>query len=446
MYTVGYANPGGKGAKAVDGQPGWQSGGSYLTPEGENLTDEIAKAGYLRTVQDWIIRPQLRTISGVAGVYSIGGYAKTFVVEPDPVKLSNYGISYSELGEALENANLAVGANFFNRAGEAYLVRADARIRSVEEIRNAVAATRGGVPITVGQIATVKVGGDLRTGAASMSGDEAVVGTALMLIGENSRIVAKAVGDKLDQIAKTLPHGVKVQVVLDRAKLVNATVITVERNLTEGAILVAAALFLLLGNWRAAIIAVLVIPFSFLMMAMGMNAFRVPGNLMSLGAPAAVGFICLAGVAVLNGLVVMTAIRERLEAGLALTVAIREGAGDEGCRGQCLMQELGQDLGRGGEHHAGREILHRADQSFVAATRMFDVPDVLEPFVPDVLPSPEEEDDAKTENGARRRALEAPFAVVEKYDRYVRGVSPSDTPQGVKSPEFPRVMVVLSDK
>jgi cobalt-zinc-cadmium resistance protein CzcA len=284
MYTVGYANPGGKGAKTADGQPGWQSDGSYLTPEGEKLTDEVAKAGYLRTVQDWIIRPQLRTVSGVAGVDSIGGYAKTFVVEPDPVKLSNYGISYSELGEALENANLAVGANFFNRAGEAYLVRADARIRSVEEIRNAVAATRGGVPITVGQIATVKVGGDLRTGAASMNGDEAVVGTALMLIGENSRIVARAVGDKLDQVAKTLPPGIRVQVVLDRAKLVNATVSTVERNLTEGAILVAGALFLLLGNWRAAIIAVLVIPFSFLMMAMGMNAFRVPGNLMSLGA------------------------------------------------------------------------------------------------------------------------------------------------------------------
>ncbi|WCM26110.1 CusA/CzcA family heavy metal efflux RND transporter [Sphingomonas sp. QA11] len=284
MYTVGYANPDGKGAKKVDGQPGWQSDGSYLTPEGERLTDEIAKAGYLRTVQDWIIRPQLRTVSGVAGIDSIGGYAKTFVVEPDPVKLSNYGISYSELGEALENANVAVGANFFNRAGEAYLVRADARIRSVEEIRNAVAATRGGMPVTVGQIANVKVGGDLRTGAATMNGDEAVVGTALMLIGENSRVVAKAVGDKLGQVAKTLPPGIKVQVVLDRAKLDNATVSTVERNLTEGALLVAAALFLLLGNWRAAIIAVLVIPFSFLMMAMGMRAFGVPGNLMSLGA------------------------------------------------------------------------------------------------------------------------------------------------------------------
>ncbi len=284
MYTVGYANPDGKGAQRTDGQPGWQTDGSYLTADGARLTDEVAKAGYLRTVQDWIIRPQLRTVAGVAGIDSIGGYAKTFVVEPDPVRLSSYGISYGELSEALENANLAVGANFFNRAGEAYLVRADARIRSADEIRNAVVATRGGIPITVEQIADVKIGGDLRTGAASMNGDEAVVGTALMLIGENSRVVAKAVGDKLDQIAKTLPPGIEVQVVLDRAKLVNATVATVERNLTEGALLVAASLFLLLGNWRAAIIAVLVIPFSFLMMAIGMNAFRVPGNLMSLGA------------------------------------------------------------------------------------------------------------------------------------------------------------------
>nr|WP_293862223.1 CusA/CzcA family heavy metal efflux RND transporter [Sphingomonas sp. SCN 67-18] len=284
MYTVGYANPDGRGAKKVAGQPGWQPDGSYLTAEGDRLTDEVAKAGYLRTVQDWIIRPQLRTVPGVAGVDSIGGYAKTFVVEPDPVKLSSYGISYTELGQALEAANLAVGANYFNRGGEAYLVRADARIRSVDEIRNAVAATRGGIPITIGQIANVRIGGDLRTGAASMNGQEAVVGTALMLIGENSRVVAQAVNERLDQVKSTLPPGVEVKVVLDRAKLVNATVGTVERNLTEGALLVAASLFLLLGNWRAAIIAVLVIPFSFLMMAMGMNAFRVPGNLMSLGA------------------------------------------------------------------------------------------------------------------------------------------------------------------
>ncbi|MCP9223863.1 CusA/CzcA family heavy metal efflux RND transporter [Erythrobacter sp. LQ02-29] len=284
MYTVGYTNPDGKGAKKVAGQPGWQPDGSYLTPEGDLLTDEVAKAGYLRTVQDWIIGPQLKAVPGVAGVDSIGGYAKTFVVEPDPTKLTNFGISYSELGEALEKANLAVGANYYNRGGEAYLVRVDARARSVDEIRNAVAATRGGVPITIGQIANVKIGGDLRTGAGSLNGKEAVIGTVLMLINENSRIVAEDVSARIDQVSKTLPPGVEAKIVLDRAELVSATVGTVERNLTEGALLVAASLFLLLGNWRAAIIAALVIPFSFLMMAMGMNSFGVPGNLMSLGA------------------------------------------------------------------------------------------------------------------------------------------------------------------
>ena len=284
MYTIDFAKPDRQGARKVSNGPGWQPDGSYLTPEGERLTDPVQKAGYLRTVQDWIIAPQLRAVPGVAGVDSIGGFAKTFVVQPDPAKLASYGISYSELGQALQRANVAVGANFYNRGGEAYLVRVDARVRTAEEIRNSVAATRQGVPITVGQIAEVKVGGDLRTGAASMNGEEAVIGTVLMLIGENSRIVAEAVGEKLSAIEGTLPPGVEVKVALDRAKLVSATVGTVERNLTEGALLVAASLFLFLGNWRAALIAVLVIPFSFLMMAMGMNTFGVPGNLMSLGA------------------------------------------------------------------------------------------------------------------------------------------------------------------
>src|SRR3546814_829068 len=172
MYTVGYTNPDGKGAKKIAGQPGWQPDGSYLTSEGDRLTDEVQKAGYLRTVQDWIISPQLKAVPGVAGVDSIGGYAKNFVVETDPTKLTNFGISYSELGEALEKANLAGGANFYNRGGEAYLVRVDARARSVDEIRNAVAATRGGVAITVGQIANVRIGGDLRQGAGSKHGEE----------------------------------------------------------------------------------------------------------------------------------------------------------------------------------------------------------------------------------------------------------------------------------
>jgi cobalt-zinc-cadmium resistance protein CzcA len=284
MYTVDFTNPGGKGAKIADGQPGWQSDGSFLTPEGERLTTDVARAAYLRTVQQWIIAPQLRTVKGVAGIDSIGGYEKQFVVEPDPARMTALGISYSELAKALEASNLSAGANYLNRGGEAFLVRADARIRSEEEISSAIVATRNGVGIPVRDIASVSVGGDLRTGAASMNGHEVVVGTTLMLIGENSRTVAKAVGERLENVKKSLPAGISVTPTLDRSKLVNATVSTVERNLTEGAILVAAVLFVLLGNWRASIIAVLIIPFSFLIMASGMNYFKVPGNLMSLGA------------------------------------------------------------------------------------------------------------------------------------------------------------------
>ena len=284
MYTVDFSHPAGKAATVRNGQPGWQSDGSYLTPEGERLTDDVSRAAYLRTVQDWIIRPQLRTVPGVAGVDSIGGYEKQYLVEPDPVRLTTYGVSFSDLAKALEAANLAVGANFLERSGEAYLVRADARIRSINEIADAVIATRQGVPVRVRDVATVRLGGELRTGAASMNGHEVVVGTALMLIGENSRTVARSVGDKLETLQRSLPPGIVAKPVLDRSQLVNATIATVQRNLFEGAVLVAIALFLLLGNVRAAVIAVLIIPISFLMTAIGMNTLGVSGNLMSLGA------------------------------------------------------------------------------------------------------------------------------------------------------------------
>jgi cobalt-zinc-cadmium resistance protein CzcA len=281
MYSVDFTP---RSAKDVAGRPGWQPDGSFLTPEGERLTDDVSRAAYLRTVQDWIIGPQLRGVAGVAGVDTIGGYEKQFVVEPDPVKMAAYGVSFTELAKALEATNLSVGANFMERGGEAFLVRADARIRSLGEIGEAVIATRGGLPVSVSDVATVRLGGELRTGAASLNGHEVVIGTTLMLIGENSRTVAKAVGDKLATVVKTLPPGIKVTPTLDRSKLVNATVSTVQRNLFEGAVLVAVALFLLLGNVRAALIAVLVIPVSFLMTAIGMNAMKVSGNLMSLGA------------------------------------------------------------------------------------------------------------------------------------------------------------------
>ena len=284
MWTVAFEHPGGKGAKVTEGSPGWQSDGSYLTSTGERLSNPTAQAAFLREVQDWIVRPQMRSVAGVAGVDSIGGFEKQFIVQPDPTRMASVGVSFNDLAKALEAANLAVGANFVEKGGEAFLVRADARVRTVDEIANATVAAREGVSIRVRDVATVKLGGALRTGAASENGEEVVVGTVLMLTGENSRTVAGASAEKLTEVAKSLPVGVKVQVVYDRSKLVGATIKTVEKNLTEGALLVIVVLFLLLGNFRAALITALVIPLSMLMTAIGMNKLGVSGNLMSLGA------------------------------------------------------------------------------------------------------------------------------------------------------------------
>jgi len=281
MYSVEYAD-----AREIvrNGEPGWQSDGSYLTDEGERLSDEVARLAYLRTVQDWILRPQLKTVPGVADIDSLGGYEKQYVVEPDTTKLVSYGLSYSDIAKALQAANLAVGANYIQRSGETYLVRADARIHSMETIGRAVVATRGSVPVTINQVATVRIGGQFRTGAASKNGREVVIGTALMLTGENSRTVATSVHERFSQIRNNLPPGIAANVLLDRSQLVNSTITTVAENLAIGALLVTATLFLLLGNARAALIATLVIPLSFVMAATGMNALGVPANLMSLGA------------------------------------------------------------------------------------------------------------------------------------------------------------------
>ena len=283
-YSVEYRNPNGKGAPVTNGKPGWQSDGSFLTDQNERLTDDVAKMAYLRTVQDWIVRPQLRTIPGVADVDSLGGYIKQYVIEPESGKLAAFGISLAELGETVEKANVSVGANYIRRSGESYLVRADGRLHTADEIMRAVITTRNGVPITIGQVAKVNIGGELRSGAASRDGVETVVGSALMLVGANSRIVARAVGEKLKLVGATLPEGIVIVPTLDRSQLVVATIGTIAKNLAEGALLVIVILFALLGNWRAAVIAALVIPLSLLMSAIGMNAFGISGNLMSLGA------------------------------------------------------------------------------------------------------------------------------------------------------------------
>ena len=284
MWSVEYAPAATRQSPRIPGRPGFQPDGSYLTPEGERLTDQVSQLAYLRTVQDWVVRPQLRTVEGIAGIDSIGGYEKQFVVQPDPARLAAYGVSFTELADALEQANISVGANFIQRGGEAFLVRADARIRHIDEIGRTVIANRNGIPVTVANVATIRVGGELRTGAASLNGKEVVIGTALMLAGENSRVVAEAVAERLKEVSKSLPPGVRVTALYDRSALVDATISTVEENLAFGALLVIASLFWLLGNIRAAIIAALVIPLSFLLMAIGMNRYGVSGNLMSLGA------------------------------------------------------------------------------------------------------------------------------------------------------------------
>lgn len=284
MYVVDFEPSGTRQNPRIDGRPGFQTDGSYLTPDGELLTGDVARQGYLRSVQDWVIRPQLRSVPGVAGIDSIGGYEKQFVVQPDAARMSTYGISFSELADALEQANISVGANFVERGGEAFLVRADGRIRTLDEIARATVASRGGVPVQVRDVATVAVGGDLRTGSATRNGEEVVIGTALMLAGDNSRVVAAAVAARLEDVARSLPPGVEVRTVLDRSELVDATIGTVQENLLFGALLVTGVLFWLLGNFRAALIAALVIPVSFLVMGTGMNLTGTSGNLMSLGA------------------------------------------------------------------------------------------------------------------------------------------------------------------
>jgi cobalt-zinc-cadmium resistance protein CzcA len=282
MWTVEYASP--QTITITDGMPGWQSDGTYLTPEKQRLATPLARATYLRTVQDWIIRPQLKNVAGVAGVDAIGGYVKQYHVQPDPMQLVAYGLTFQDIIEALERNNVSTGAGYIEHKGEAYVVRADGRIANEEQIASIVVGTRQGTPIYIRDVATVGLGRELRTGGASENGEEVVVGTALMLLGENSRTVAAAVDTKMRDISKSLPPHVQVKTVLNRSKLVNATIKTVEKNLAEGALLVIAVLFLLLGNLRAALITALAIPLSMLLTAIGMVRAGVSGNLMSLGA------------------------------------------------------------------------------------------------------------------------------------------------------------------
>src|SRR6266516_3449707 len=281
-WAVEYAKPG-ELVPIRDGRPGWQSDGTYLTPEGEHLTDEFQRTVYLRTIQDWIVRPQMKTVLGVAGADGIGGFVKQFQVQPDPLRLISFGLSLDQVIAAIEANNVSRGANYIEQNGEGYVVRASGRVEDIEDISQIVVATRAGVPVRVKDAAEVTIGKELRTGSASVNGREVVLGTALMLIGGNSRTVAAAADVKIKEIIRTLPPGIYARTVLNRTQLVDATIETVATNLAEGALLVIVVLFLLLGNVRAAVITACVIPVTMLITATGMLQGKLSANLMSLG-------------------------------------------------------------------------------------------------------------------------------------------------------------------
>lgn len=284
MWAVDYEHPEGKGLASTDGRPGWQSDGSYLTPEGQRLTTDIQRAAYLRTVQDWIIRPQLKQIEGVADVDSLGGYEKQYVVQPDPTKLVSFGLSFSDVISALERNNSSRGAGYVEHHGDAYPVRIAGLLENPEQIADVKVGEHGGTVVRIRDVASVEIGTELRMGAASMNGREVVVGTAMMLIGANSRTVAATVDARMADVNHTLPPDVRAVAIYNRTKLVDATIHTISKNLGEGAALVVVILFLLLGNFRAAFITALAIPLSMLVTAIGMVQTKVSGNLLSLGA------------------------------------------------------------------------------------------------------------------------------------------------------------------
>lgn len=248
--------------------------------EAKHLYDATA----LREIQDWIIRPQLLQVKGVTEINTIGGYNKQYHITPKPEKLIHLHISTEQIREAIERNNQNQGAGYIEQQGQQWLIRTQGQLNNIDEISQVIIAEREGVSIRIGDVADVAIGKELRTGAATQNGEEVVMGTAMMLMGENSRTVAYQIANKLQEINTSLPEGVIAQAVYDRTQLVDKTISTVQKNLLEGALLVIAVLFLLLGNFRAALITAAVIPITMLMTISGMVQAGISANLMSLGA------------------------------------------------------------------------------------------------------------------------------------------------------------------
>jgi len=239
----------------------------------------------LKLIQDFTIKPMLRTVPGVAEVNAMGGYEKQIVVLPQPQKLRDANFTFEELAKLIGENVQNVGGGVVNHDGQQLIVRSVTRVETTGEIGDLPVKFAAGIqPILIKDVAEVCIGSKVRTGAATENGEEAVVGMAMMLSGENSRIVAKRVGERIQQIQSKLPPGVLIRTVYDRSALVDRTIGTVEKNLFEGAVLVVLVLLALLGNWRAALIVAAAIPLSFLFAMTGMVQGSLSGNLMSLGA------------------------------------------------------------------------------------------------------------------------------------------------------------------
>jgi cobalt-zinc-cadmium resistance protein CzcA len=238
----------------------------------------------LREIHDWVIKPQLSLVEGVTEVYAIGGFEKQYHVNPNPVAMINFGISTGDLLSALERNNANQGAGFVEQNGQQVLIRSEAQLKGIDDIGQVVVKIIDGVPVKIQDIAQINLGKELRSGAGTLNGQETVIGTTMMLVGENSRTVAKAVDSKLETIKTSLPEGVILEAVYDRTSLVDKTIDTVQKNLVEGALLVIVVLFVLLGNVRAALITAAVIPLAMLATISSMVKTDVSANLMSLGA------------------------------------------------------------------------------------------------------------------------------------------------------------------
>ena len=238
----------------------------------------------LREIHDWIVKPQLALVKGITEVNAIGGYVKQYHVNPEPLKMLNFDVSLSDIQRALERNNANQGAGFVERNGQQILVRSQGQLQTLSDIENVVIKRIDTIPIAVKDIGTVAIGKELRTGAATQEGEETVLGTAMMLVGENSRAVAQSVALKVKEIQSSLPDGILIESVYDRTQLVDKAIKTVQKNLVEGALLVIVILFILLGNIRAAFITAAVIPLAMLATITGMVNTGVSANLMSLGA------------------------------------------------------------------------------------------------------------------------------------------------------------------